>query len=126
MSRTDDAYAELCRLLRDAELLGSCASVLGWDEQTYMPTGGAEHRASQLGLLAGLTHERKVSPRIGELLAELEQSGQLEAHSEPAANVREMRRSYDRATKLPRRLVEEISRTTTLAQQAWVKAKKYE
>ena len=40
-----------------------------------------------------------------------------------AVNVREARRSYNRATKLPRRLVEELSRTTTLAQQAWVKAR---
>jgi carboxypeptidase Taq len=127
MASADETYQQLCRLLREAELLGSCASVLSWDEQTYMPTGGAEHRAAQLALLAGLTHERKVSPRIGELLGELEQSGQLgDPDGDRAANVREARRAYDRATKLPRRLVEEISHTATLAQQAWVKARKYE
>ncbi len=127
MSQVEAAYQDLCRLLREAELLGSCASVLGWDEQTYMPTGGAEHRAEQLSLLAGMTHERKTSPRIGELLGEVERSGSLgDPDGDVAANVREARRSYDRATKLPRRLVEEISHTTTLAQQAWVKAKKYE
>jgi len=124
MSQVEVAYQELCRLLREAELLGSCASVLSWDEQTYMPPGGAEHRATQLSLLAGMTHERKVSSRIGELIGELEQSGKLgDPDGDIAANVREARRSYDRATKLPRRLVEEISHTTTLAQQAWVKAK---
>ncbi len=124
MSRVDVAYQELSGLLRTAELLGSCASVLSWDEQTYMPKGGAEHRANQLSLLAGLAHEQRVSPRIGELLSELEQSGQLgDPDGDVAANVREARRSFDRATKLPRRLVEEISHTTTLAQQAWVKAK---
>lgn len=126
MSRVEATYEELCRLLREAELLGSCASVLGWDEQTYMPTGGAEHRANQLSLLAGLAHERKVAPRIGELLGELERSGRLgDSDGDLAANVREARRSYDRATKLPKRLVEEISHTTTLAQQAWVNAKKH-
>lgn len=120
----NEAYQELAQRLRSAELLGSCASVLSWDEQTYMPPGGAEHRADQLSLLAGLTHERRVDPRIGELLTELEQSGELgDPDGDIAANVREARRSYDRATKLPRRLVEEISRTTTLAQQAWVKAR---
>jgi carboxypeptidase Taq len=126
MSRVESAFGELTRLLREAELLGTCASVLGWDEQTYMPTGGAEHRANQLSLLAGLTHERKTSPRIGELLGELEQSGQLgDPDGDVAANVREARRTYDRLTKLPRRLVEEISHTTTLAQQAWVKAREH-
>src|SRR5439155_22614513 len=37
---------------------------------------------------------------------------------------REARHAYDRVTKLPRSLVEELSRTTTLAQQAWVAARK--
>jgi carboxypeptidase Taq len=39
------------------------------------------------------------------------------------ANVRELRRSYDRATKLPPTLVEELARVTTQAQQAWQTAK---
>ena len=39
-------------------------------------------------------------------------------------NVRETRRVYDRAQKLPASLVEEMSRTEVLAQQAWVEARK--
>jgi carboxypeptidase Taq len=124
MSRTEAAYVELVTLLREAELLGSCASLLSWDEQTYLPTGGAEHRANQLSLLAGLTHDRKTAPRIGELLKELESSDLGDPDGDMAANVRETRRSYNRVTKLPKRLVEELSRTTSLAQQAWVDAKK--
>lgn len=124
MSQSDALYSELTRLLKDAALLGSCSSVLSWDEQTYMPKQGAAHRADQLGLLAGLAHERSTSPRIGELLSQLETSGDLgEADGDRAVNVREARRSYDRQTKLPRRLVEELSRTTTLSQQAWISAR---
>jgi len=98
---------------------------LGWDEQTYMPPAGAAHRANQLSLLAGMCHERATSPVIGELLGEVE--GALlvrDADSPVAANVREARRDYDRATKLPRRLVEELSYTATLSQQAWIEARK--
>ncbi|HZY87544.1 MAG TPA: carboxypeptidase M32, partial [Gemmataceae bacterium] len=40
------------------------------------------------------------------------------------ANVRETRRHYDRAVKLPAELVEEIARVTTRAQQAWQEARK--
>lgn len=124
MAGTDELYAELTQLLRDAALLSSCGSVLSWDEQTFMPPQGSNHRANQLGLLAGLAHERATSPRIGELLSELERDGGLgEADGDRAVNVREARRSYDRATKLPRRLVEELSRTTTMSQQAWIKAR---
>lgn len=125
MSHAAELSSELYRLLTEAELLGSCASVLSWDEQTYMPHGGAEHRANQLGLLAGLAHERRTNPRIGELLSALEASADLgEPHGDLAANVREARRTFDRATKLPRRLVEELSRTTSLAQQVWMGARK--
>ncbi|MBC8113545.1 MAG: carboxypeptidase M32, partial [Candidatus Saccharimonas sp.] len=125
MSRTDGLYSELTRLLRETALLGSCSSVLGWDEQTYMPEGGTQFRSEQLGLIAGMTHERATSPRIGELLSELEAAGDLgNPDGDRAVNVREARRSYTRATKLPRRLVEELSRTTTLAQQAWVTARR--
>ena len=125
VSQTQERYRELIAALKRTALMGSCASLLGWDEQTYLPPGGAEHRANQLGLLAGLTHERATSPRIGELLVELEGNPDCgEADSAEAVNVREARRSYDRATKMPRRLVEELSHTTTLAQQAWVAARK--
>lgn len=125
MPRTQDLYDELINELRQTAVLGSCGSLLGWDEQTYMPPGGSEHRADQLSLLAGLVHDRQTSPRIGELLSELEGSGELgQADSPMAVNVRETRRSYDRATKLPRRLVEDLSRAVTLGQRAWVEARK--
>jgi carboxypeptidase Taq len=120
-----DLYQDLQQELRQTALLGSCASVLGWDEQTYMPPGGAEHRANQLGLLAGMTHERATAPRIGELLDGLAQSDLTADPDSPAAvNIREARRDYTRLTKLPRRLVEEISRVSTLSQQAWVEARR--
>ena len=124
MWRTDDLYSNLTRLLREAALISSCGSVLSWDEQTYMPKKGSAFRADQLGLLAGLAHERATAPQIGELLGELEKQSDLgEADSDRVVNVREARRTFDRQTKLPRRLVEELSRTTTLAQQAWVNAR---
>jgi carboxypeptidase Taq len=118
------AYQELVSWLRGTAILGSCASVLGWDEQTYLPSAGAELRSEQLAMLAGLTHERATAPRIGELLSELEHSRLLAEDPDIAVNVRESRRTYDRVTKLPRALVEELSRTTTLAQAAWVEARK--
>lgn len=122
MSHPTDAYSELLSHLQSTALLGSCSAVLGWDEQTYLPSGGSEHRANQLAMLAGITHQRATHPRIAELLAQLE--AQTDLHSDALVNVREARRRYSRLTKLPQSLVEELSRTTTLAQQAWVGARK--
>ena len=125
MAATQELYSELIERLKKTSLLGSCSAVLGWDEQVNLPPAGGEHRAEQLALLAGMTHEQSINPRIGELLEELESAGDLgEEGSAEQINVKHARRSYDRNTKLPQQLVEELSRVTTLAQQAWVEARK--
>ena len=123
MPKAGAAYQELEVELKQTALLASCAAVLGWDEQVNLPPQGAEHRANQLSSLAGLVHERATAPRMGDLLQRAEDELGTNADSLPAANLRDARRNYDRATKLPRRLVEELSRVTTLSQQAWVSAR---
>ncbi len=111
--------------LRQVALLRSTLGLLSWDEQTLMPEGGAEHRANQSAQLAGLAHERATRPEIGDLLDQLSDEKELgESDSPIVANVREARRKYERARKLDQSLVEELTRCATLAQQAWVAAKK--
>jgi carboxypeptidase Taq len=120
----EQAYSELLRRVREGALLESCAGLLGWDERTYMPHHGSAHRAEQMALLARLTHEMLSAPVIGELLATVEASPLVrDADSDAAANVREIRRNYDRAVKLPKELVEELARVTTRAQQVWQEAR---
>jgi len=119
------AYDELLRRVREVALLGSCGGVLGWDRETYMPPKGAAHRAEQAALLAGLCHEKFTDPKVGELIAATEGTDVVaDPLSAAAVNVRELRRAYDRATKLPRDLVEELARVTTLAHGEWAKARK--
>lgn len=121
----ESAYGELIRCSRELSLLTSCSALLGWDEQTFMPRGGCAHRGNQMALLAGIHHERATHPRIGDLLGELERSDLVSDPDSPAAvNVRELRRVYNRITRLPRWLVEETARTTSMAQQEWVAARK--
>ena len=126
MKRTPaEAYTELIRREKEIALLESCASLLHWDHQTYIPSKGAAHRAEQLALLAGLSHEQSTDPVIGELLAEAESRDLTREEGSPAAvNLREIRRTYDRTRKLPRSLVEELARTTALAHEVWVEARR--
>src|SRR5262245_30564492 len=119
-----DAYAELCRRGRDLAVVNSCAAVLGWDQQTYMPRNGTALRGDQTAWLAGMAHGKSTDPKVGELLAAVEGTPLVaDPASTEAANVREWRHGYDRATKVPARLVEELARVTTAAQQAWQDAK---
>jgi carboxypeptidase Taq len=122
--RLETAYDELVRRSREETLLASCAELLAWDEETYLPRAGVGHRAEQLALLAGLLHERAVDPRVGELLADVEGSPLVaEPDSDAAANVREWRREYERSVRLPRTLVEQTTRVTSFAQQEWAAAR---
>ena len=43
--------------LKQVVNIGEATSVLGWDQQTYMPPGGAAARAEQLATLSKLSHE---------------------------------------------------------------------
>lgn len=117
------AYADLRSNLREAATLGSIASILGWDQETYMPAGAAHFRADQQAVMATLTHERRTSKKIGDLLAACESDKALLADPRSAANLRDIRRDYDRATKLPGELVAEIAKTTSLSQEAWKDAR---
>jgi len=125
LTTAQTAYETLIAKARELGLLSSCSALLAWDEQTSMPTGGSTHRGEQMALLAGLHHERATDPKIGELLSIVEASDLVaQADSAPAANVRELRRAFERRTRLPRELVEELARTTSLAQQEWIAARR--
>jgi carboxypeptidase Taq len=114
------AYDELIRHRREEALLLSCQELLSWDELIFMPRAGAAHRSEQAALLTGLYHARATDPRIGELLASVEGSDLVRDGESPAAvNVREIRIAYDWLRRLPRTLVEELARVTSLAQQEW-------
>ena len=77
-----------------------------------------------MALLARLSHEMTTAPAIGEALAAVDGADLVrDAESEAAVNVREIRRGYDRAVKLPKELVEELARVTTRAQQVWQEAR---
>ncbi len=120
-----DAYDDLIRRSREQAVLASCSALLGWDEQTYMPVGGAENRGNQLALLAGLLHDRATDPKIGLLLDEVEGSDLIsDPDSVEVANVREIRRSYTRQTKLPKSLVEQLARMTSRGHSEWVVARR--
>jgi carboxypeptidase Taq len=115
-----NAYERYREHMAEIRALNSALGLLSWDQETCMPADGLGARAEARAVLSGLVHDRTVSDELGDLLAELAASGTDGAH---AANVRETTRDRDRAVKVPRELVTELARVTTLAQQAWARAR---
>ncbi|MSR18399.1 MAG: carboxypeptidase M32 [Phycisphaerales bacterium] len=119
-------YSQILALAREAHLIGGTEAILSWDQETMMPSGGVEYRSRQVAQLARLHHEMATAPRVGELLNQCEQpSGLNGADPDSApANLRELRRDYDRATKLPGSLVEELAKVSSVSQHEWAQARK--
>ncbi len=102
------------------------SGLLGWDEQVNLPSDSADQRAEQLALIAELQHEAAANPAIGSLLDKLETCARTNPDALTAdqlVNIREARRDYDRATKLPADFVSERARHTSVAYHAWAEAR---
>ena len=89
-----------------------------------MPSGGAEHRSEQLSLLAGICHENLIAPEIDDLLSTLENSTVTDDPlREEAVNIRETRRLRERAVRVPKSLVEDLARVSSLSTESWKEAR---
>jgi carboxypeptidase Taq len=116
------AYQNLLARLGEISQFANAAAVLGWDQQCYMPSGGALPRANQLAALSKLCHELFVSDETRQLL----EAAEAERHSSDSDEglcLRAVRRDFDKSAKLPTALVETLSRETALGHEVWVKAR---
>ena len=56
---------ELKTLLAEVNDLNNAAAVLGWDQATYMPAGGAPARGRQLATLSKVAQEKFIDKKVG-------------------------------------------------------------
>jgi carboxypeptidase Taq len=97
--------------------IGEAQAMLGWDAAAVMPPGGGAARGEQLAVLAGLSHELMIDPKVAERLAEAE----VNPPSDPwdRANLSLMRHAHTRATALPGDLVEAQARANSACEKIW-------
>ena len=116
----DHRFARLRTLLAQVSDLRSAASVLSWDQETYMPPGAVEARANHISTVRQLAHERFTSDEIGTLLDDLEPiAREMDPLSTEASLVRVIKRDFDKAVKLPLSLVAAISEAVSHGKDAW-------
>ena len=113
-------YDAMLAQVKTTRALGQVAGLMSWDQEVMMPPKGAESRAEQAAAIEEVTHERSCNPQLGEWLEQLD-GADLDETS--AANVRLVRRSYDRANRIPADLASETARVTSRAQGVWAQAR---
>lgn len=120
----EQAYEKLVARSRETAHLGSAMGLLHWDMSTFIPAKGHAHRADQLASLAGILHRMVTDPVTGEWLSAVEGTHVIsDPISAQAVNVREWRRSYDRAVKIPERLASELARAAAEGRSVWERAR---
>lgn len=122
-SAARDPSAALAAELREAAVMGSVLSNISWDQETMMPPKGAALRADQRGMLSALLHERRTSKKLGDLIRAAERWASKNADDRATANLREIRRDFDLATKLPTSLVRELAECASRGMEAWKDAR---
>ncbi|HPH96886.1 MAG TPA: carboxypeptidase M32 [Anaerolineaceae bacterium] len=120
----EEKLNRLKEILNEVSDINAAAAVLGWDQQTLMPPGGAEARGYQLATLNRLAHESFTRAEVGQLLEDLKPyAATLDPDSDDACLIRFVNHDYQKRTRVPSRWVADFAQATTLGQESWVRAR---
>jgi carboxypeptidase Taq len=97
------------------------ASVLSWDQETYMPEKGAEKRGRQISTLAGIQHELATGDTMEKLLKEVLKDNELKDWQKKCITIVE--EDFLKNKKYSKEFVEELSLCISRAFQKWQEAK---
>ncbi|GJQ58915.1 MAG: carboxypeptidase M32 [Candidatus Scalindua sp. AMX11] len=111
-----DNYENLLNTYKKSTILESIGEALQWDQEVMMPEGALPIRSQQSSTLAALKHDILTSDEMSVLLVSLEDE---DLNSDQSANVREIKRNFTRAKKIPNELVRELSETTIQGVESW-------
>jgi carboxypeptidase Taq len=126
-------YAKRIYSLRSAQAL------LGWDQETMMPSGAGAHRAEILSQLSAQEHRLQTAPEFMQIMQDallaiahgtVGDVGDVGAVAVEGANFAEqnmyrqrcieiMQKDCKKAASLPTALVQELSKVGSLCQQSW-------
>ena len=125
-TRSDARISELLDHLHQIADLQALGAIAEWDQNTAMPGRAAEVRGFQVAALQGILHELWTNTRLGNLLRELLEPVQQAVFTDADRGlVREALRAHERATKLPRKLVEELAHVQATSFEAWRSAREH-
>ncbi|WP_146591252.1 carboxypeptidase M32 [Puniceibacterium confluentis] len=115
-----NAYDDLMAFQRETTALGQIAGRLGWDQETVMPRGAGAQRGEEMAAIEAVLHARRTDPKVGDWL-DLISDEALDMVGQ--AQMRHIRRTYERTRRVPSRLAAELARVTSAAQGVWADAR---
>ena len=117
LNRLNSAIAEVVDLQR-------AAALLEWDEQVYMPAGGAAVHGEMVATIRKTAHQKFTADEIGRLLDTLETAlPALPPDSDDHRIIAVTARDYRKAIRVPSAFVAEQALAVSAAQHAWIEAR---
>ncbi|HWD64329.1 MAG TPA: carboxypeptidase M32 [Solirubrobacteraceae bacterium] len=111
--------------MAELEDLRNASAVLGWDQQTMMPPGGAPQRSETLATLQRIRHERFISEDTGRLIEEARASlDGVAEDSDERCLVRFVSRRWNKSRRVPAKLAADMARAFSVGQKAWIDARR--
>jgi carboxypeptidase Taq len=97
-------------------------AVMQWDQETYLPSKGADIRGQQMATLSEIAHELFAGEDLGNTLRNLSSAGDLSVMQQ--RNVALTLEDYDKNKKYSGAFVRALSEATSKSYHAWIEARK--
>ncbi|HAG80432.1 MAG TPA: carboxypeptidase, partial [Cyanobacteria bacterium UBA12227] len=124
IEKTEPKLLDLKTRLAEINDIEAAASLLYWDQATYMPPGGAAARGRQLATLQQISHTKFTEAAMGQLLEDLRPyETSLPYDSDAASLIRIARQKYEQAVRVPASFMAKFSRHRTETYGAWARAR---
>lgn len=119
---TDENLKLFYERLKEMYNLQCIESLLGWDQQVYMPPQSAQARADQQEYISCLAHQRATDPQFCRAVDELSEIRDSLSDAD-RVNVREIKRNLDIERKLPEDFVAEFAQASSTGYSIWAQAR---
>ncbi len=116
---------EFKEYLKQLKHLRSALNLLYWDQRTYIPDGSNSDRAEILGTISSMIFEKETSKKMKEFydfFRDYIKDNSIDFYERAMAS--EMIREYERRSKIPPKLNEELTILASKGEAAWVEAKR--
>jgi carboxypeptidase Taq len=104
--------------------LQHAALLIEWDEQVYMPRGGASVHGDMVATIKKTAHQKFTADEVGRLLDDAVRAlDGSEPDSDERRALRVAARDYEKARRVPAEFVAEQAQAVSAAQHAWIEAR---
>jgi len=113
---------ELYEIIKIEKAYHYAISIIHWDMETEMPKNGVENASNVIEFLMSEMLEKTINEKVHSLLVYLE-TNEDKLNFIDKATVKEMKKNYDKMSKVPRDIISKYESTKINAQQKWLEAK---